>query len=84
MARARLAVERGRDFVAEGFAQEAIARLRGPRAPRALKAEAYAILGRSQYEQGSFKRALRSLKMATELDPPWRAPGTTSGSSTGT
>ena len=68
VARARLAVERGRDSVAEGFAQEAIARLRGPRAPRHVKAEAYAILGRSQYEQGSFKLALRSLKAATELD----------------
>ena len=69
VARARLAIERGRDSVAEGFAQEAIARMRGPRAPRALKAEAYAILGRSQYEQGSFRLALRSLKAATELDP---------------
>jgi tetratricopeptide (TPR) repeat protein len=68
VARARLAVERGRDSVAEGFAQEAIARLRGPHAPRAIKAEAYAILGRSQYEQGSFKLALRTLKAATELD----------------
>ncbi len=69
VARARLAIERGRDSVAEGFAQEALARLRGPRAPRALKAEAFAILGRSQYEQGQFKLALRSLKTATELDP---------------
>ena len=42
--------------------------LRGPRAPRAVKAEAYAILGRSQYEQGEFRLALRSLKTATELD----------------
>jgi tetratricopeptide (TPR) repeat protein len=63
-----LAIERGRDSVAEGFAQEAIARMRGPRAARALKAEAYAILGRSQYEQGSFRLAIRSLKAATELD----------------
>jgi len=51
-----------------GFAQEALARLRGPRAPRPIKAEAFAILGRSQYEQGSFRLALRSLKAATELD----------------
>ncbi|MGZ3427509.1 MAG: tetratricopeptide repeat protein, partial [Polyangia bacterium] len=69
VARSRLAIERGRDSVAEGFAQEAIARMRGPRAPRALKAEAYAILGRSQYEQGLFRVAIRSLKTATELDP---------------
>ncbi|HEX8953125.1 MAG TPA: tetratricopeptide repeat protein, partial [Polyangia bacterium] len=69
VARARLAIERGRDTVAEEFASEAIARLRGPRAPRALKAEAYAILGRSQYEQGLFRPAVRSLKAATELDP---------------
>jgi tetratricopeptide (TPR) repeat protein len=68
VARARLAIERGRDSVAEGFAQEAIARMRAPRAPRALKAEAYSILGRSEYEQGQFKLALRNLKMATELD----------------
>jgi len=68
VARARLAIERGRDSVAEGVASEAIARLRGPRAPRAVKAEAYAILGRSQYEQGEFRLALRSLKNATELD----------------
>ncbi|HEY2749027.1 MAG TPA: tetratricopeptide repeat protein [Polyangia bacterium] len=69
VARARLAIERGRDSVAEGFAAEAIARMRGPHPPRAAKAEAYSILGRSQYEQGSFKLALRSLKAATELDP---------------
>jgi tetratricopeptide (TPR) repeat protein len=68
VARSRLAIERGRDSVAEGFAAEAIARMRGPRSPRSLKAEAYAILGRSQYEQGSFKLALRSLKTATTLD----------------
>jgi tetratricopeptide (TPR) repeat protein len=68
VARARLAIERGRDSVAEGFAQEAIARMRGPRAPRQAKAEAFAILGRSQYEQGLFRQALRSLKAATELD----------------
>lgn len=69
VARARLAIERGRDTVAEGFAAEAIARMRAPRSPRPLKAEAYAILGRSQYEQGSFRAALRSLKTATDLDP---------------
>ena len=68
VARARLAVERGRDSVAEGFAAEAIARMRGPHPPRAVKAEAYSILGRSQYEQGSFKLALRSLKNAVALD----------------
>jgi tetratricopeptide (TPR) repeat protein len=68
VARARLAVEKGRDSVAEGFAQEAIARMRGPRAPRSVKAEAYAILGRSQYEQGQFKSALRTLKTSTDLD----------------
>jgi tetratricopeptide (TPR) repeat protein len=54
--------------VAEGFAQEAIARMRGPRPPRAVKAEAYSILGRAQYEQGAFKQALRTLKAAVELD----------------
>ena len=69
VARARLAIERGRDTVAEGFAAEAIARMRAPRSSRALKAEAYAILGRSQYEQGSFRPALRALRTATELDP---------------
>ena len=69
VARARLQVERGRDSVAEGFAQEALTRMRGPRAPRALKAEAYTVLGRAQYEQGTFKPALRSLKLATDLDP---------------
>lgn len=69
VARARLAIERGRDSVAEGFAQEALARMRGPRAPRESKAEAFAILGRSQYEQGSFRLALRSLKSATDLNP---------------
>jgi tetratricopeptide (TPR) repeat protein len=68
VARARLAIERGRDSVAEGFAQEAIARMRGARAPRESKAEAFAILGRSQYEQGLFRVALRSLKAATDLD----------------
>ncbi|HSN33528.1 MAG TPA: tetratricopeptide repeat protein, partial [Ideonella sp.] len=68
VARARLAIERGRDTVAECVASEAIARLCSPRAPRAVKAEAYAILGRSQYEQGSFRLALRSLKTATDLD----------------
>ncbi len=68
VARARLAVERSRDSVAEGFASEALARMRGPRPPRAVKAEAYAILGRSQYEQGAFKQALRTLKAATDLD----------------
>lgn len=69
VARARLAVERGRDSVAEGFAMEAIARLRGPRAPRALKSEAYTIRGRAQYEQGEYRPAIRALKLATELDP---------------
>ncbi|HEX4461078.1 MAG TPA: tetratricopeptide repeat protein, partial [Polyangia bacterium] len=69
VSRARLAVERGRDSVAEGFAQESLARLRGPRAPRALKAEAFMVLGRAQYDQGNFKPALKSLKTATELDP---------------
>lgn len=69
VARARFHVERGRDSVAEGFAGEAIARMRGPRSPRSLKAEAYTILGRAQYEQGSFRLALRSLKLATDLDP---------------
>jgi tetratricopeptide (TPR) repeat protein len=69
VARARLQVERGRDTVAEDFAQEAITRMRGPRAPRALKAEAYTILGRSLYEQGTFRAALRALKLATQLDP---------------
>src|SRR2546423_13967108 len=42
--------------------------MRGSRAPREAKAEAFAILGRSQYEQGSFRLALRALKTATELD----------------
>jgi tetratricopeptide (TPR) repeat protein len=69
VSRARLAVERGHDSVAEGFAQEALARLRGPRAPRALKAEAYTVLGRAQYDQGNFPPALKSLKLATDLDP---------------
>ena len=69
VARSRLAVERGRDSIAEGFASEAIARMRGPRAQRPLKAEAYAILGRSQYEQGLLRPAVRALKMATTLDP---------------
>jgi tetratricopeptide (TPR) repeat protein len=69
VARARLAVERGRDSVAEGFAQEALARLKGPRAPRALKAEAYTVLGRAEHDQGKLKAAMRSLKTATDLDP---------------
>jgi tetratricopeptide (TPR) repeat protein len=69
VARARLAVERGRDSVAEGFAVEALRRLRGPRAPRALKSEAYMIRGRAQYEQGQYRPAIRALKLATELDP---------------
>jgi tetratricopeptide (TPR) repeat protein len=68
-------VERGRDSVAEGFAQEALARLRGPRASRALKAEAYTVLGRAQHDLRAFKPAMRSLKMATDLDarsaPAW-------------
>lgn len=68
VARARLAVERGRDSVAEGFAQEALTRMRGPRPPRALKAEAYTILGRSQYEQGEYRPAIRALHQATALD----------------
>lgn len=69
VARARLNVERGRDSVAEGFAQEAVALLRKPRASRALKAEAYTIMGRAQYEQGTFRQALRALKLATDADP---------------
>jgi tetratricopeptide (TPR) repeat protein len=69
VARARFHVERGRDSVAEGFAGEAIARMRGPRSPRSLKAEAYTILGRAQYEQGTYRPALRSLKLATDFDP---------------
>lgn len=68
VSRARLQVERGHDSVAEGFATEALARMRGPRAPRPLKSEAYRVLGRSQYDQGSFKPALKNLKLATELD----------------
>jgi tetratricopeptide (TPR) repeat protein len=69
VARARLQIERNRDVAAEGLAQEALLRLRGPHAPRALKAEAYLVLGRAQYDQGSFKPAMRSLRTATELDP---------------
>ena len=69
VARARLSAERGRPSAAEGFAQEALARLRGPRASRALKAEVYTVLGRAQYDQKTWKASLRSNKMATDLDP---------------
>ena len=41
---------------------------RAARAARRRRPRRYAILGRSQYEQGSFRLALRSLKAATELD----------------
>jgi tetratricopeptide (TPR) repeat protein len=69
VSRARLHVERGHDSVAEGFATEALQRMRSPRAPRPVKSEAYRVLGRALYDQGSFKSALRALRSATELDP---------------
>jgi tetratricopeptide (TPR) repeat protein len=71
-ARARLLVDRARDSVAEGFATAALAKLQKPTAPRWVKAEAQAVLGRAQWNQGSMKLALKSLKAATELDPAHR------------
>jgi tetratricopeptide (TPR) repeat protein len=67
--RARLQVERGRDVAAESLAMEALSRLQKPTAPRWVKAEALAVLGRSRWEQGAFGAALRALRQATELDP---------------
>jgi tetratricopeptide (TPR) repeat protein len=69
VSRARLHVERGHDSVAEGFATEALQRMRSPRAPRPVKSEAYRVLGRALYDQGSFRSALKALRSATELDP---------------
>jgi len=69
VARARMQVERGRDVAGEVLASEALNRLRGPTASRWLKAEALVVLGRSQWEQGIFRPAQRSLKTAADLDP---------------
>jgi tetratricopeptide (TPR) repeat protein len=62
-------VERGRDVPGEVLATEALNRLRGPTASRWLRAEALVVLGRSQWEQGVFRPAQRSLKSAADLDP---------------
>jgi tetratricopeptide (TPR) repeat protein len=81
--RARLQVERGRDALAEEIAYSAIVRINPPQpkgapprppsarsiARRWVLAEAYVALGRSQYDQGMFRASIKSLKLATELDP---------------
>jgi tetratricopeptide (TPR) repeat protein len=76
---ARLQVERGRDVLGEALATDAIQRMTPRRngaplsertiARRWVKAEALIALGRSQYDQGMFRPALKSLKSASELDP---------------
>jgi tetratricopeptide (TPR) repeat protein len=68
-ARARLAIERGRDVTAEALSTEAITRLNRPGANQWIKAEALTVLGRSLWEQGTFRPALRTLKQATTIDP---------------
>jgi tetratricopeptide (TPR) repeat protein len=69
VARARLAIERGLDPSAEALATAALERLRGPTASRWLRSQALVVLGRSQYDQGVFRPAQRSLKNAGDLDP---------------
>jgi tetratricopeptide (TPR) repeat protein len=69
VAKARLQVESGKDPSAQAFAEEALKLLRAPRAAPTLKAEAYTVLGRSLWDQGSFRSAQKALKTATEFDP---------------
>jgi tetratricopeptide (TPR) repeat protein len=69
VARARLAIDRGRDLTAESLATAALIRLRAPNSPAGLKSQALTVLGRSQWEQGDFRPSLRSLSQAIQLDP---------------
>jgi tetratricopeptide (TPR) repeat protein len=69
VARARLAIERGRDATAQSVAQQALVKLRGPTAPPLLKSQALTVLGRAEWEQGDFRSAARVLQEAVQLDP---------------
>jgi cytochrome c-type biogenesis protein CcmH/NrfG len=69
VARARLAIERGRDLTAESLSTTALFRLRTSTAPPLLKSQALLVLGRSQWEQGDFRPALKSLGQSVQLDP---------------
>jgi tetratricopeptide (TPR) repeat protein len=69
VARGRLAIEGGRDLTAESLAAAALGRLRTSTAPPVVKSQALLVLGRSQWEQGDFRPALKSLDQAVQLDP---------------
>jgi Flp pilus assembly protein TadD len=68
VARARLAIDRGRDLTAESLSTAALFRLRTNTAPPLLKSQALLVLGRSQWEQGDFRPSLKSLAQALQLD----------------
>ena len=69
VSRARLAVERGHDLTAESLVTTALLRLRTPGAAAPLKSTALWVLGRSQWDQGDFRPALKALNSAVQLDP---------------
>jgi tetratricopeptide (TPR) repeat protein len=74
LAEARIHLERGHDAAAAALADLALRRLHGADGARALRAEALTLLGRAQWEQGSFRPALAALEEATRL-APHAAPG---------
>ncbi len=69
LAKSRLALEEARQAAGKGLAEEALGRLRAGRSPVWLRAQAFALLGRAEFELGNARGAWKSLKSALELDP---------------
>lgn len=68
LARAHLALARGRDAAAEMLAAQAVTQLRAPRSSPQLKSRAQALRGQALFEQGAFRLARKALDAATQLD----------------
>ena len=68
-ARARLHLERGHDIAAEAVAREALAAMDKKPTAAWIQSEALVVLGRSLWDQGTFKPALKVLRRAVELTP---------------
>ncbi|MSP59184.1 MAG: tetratricopeptide repeat protein [Myxococcales bacterium] len=68
VAEARGLAEAGRSSAAESLALGALKRGERARVPAMVRAEAYAVLGRAHYDQGSAKNAARYLDAALKLD----------------